>query len=47
MMETVISKYVEIAGMNNTRDLGGMRTKDGRRIRSGMLSAEIMLVIQI
>ena len=36
-METVISSYVEIAGMNNTRDLGGMRTKDGRRIRSGML----------
>ena len=36
-MDTVISKYVDIPGMNNTRDLGGMRTKDGRRIRSGML----------
>ena len=36
-METVISRYVEIPGMNNTRDLGGMRTKDGRRIRPGML----------
>ena len=36
-MDTVISKYVDIPGMNNTRDLGGMRTKDRRRIRSGML----------
>ena len=36
-MDTVISKYVDIPGMNNTRDLGGMRTKDGRRIRSDML----------
>ena len=36
-MDTVISKYVDIPGMNNTRDLGGMRTKDGRKIRSDML----------
>ena len=36
-METVISRYVDIAGMNNTRDLGGMRTKDGRTIRPNML----------
>lgn len=36
-MSTVISRYIDIPGMNNTRDLGGMRTKDGRVIRSGML----------
>ena len=36
-MSTVISRYIEIPGMNNTRDLGGMPTKDGRLIRPNML----------
>ena len=36
-MSTVISRYIDIPGMNNTRDLGGMRTKDGRVIRPNML----------
>ena len=36
-MATVISSYIRIPGMNNTRDLGGMRTKDGRVIRPKML----------
>ena len=36
-MDTVISTYIDLPGMNNTRDLGGMRTKDGHRIRSGRL----------
>ena len=36
-MTRVTSKYIDIPGMNNTRDLGGMRTKDGRVIRPNML----------
>ncbi len=36
-MATVTSRYIDIPGMNNTRDLGGMRTKDGRTIRPNML----------
>ena len=36
-MAVIISRYIDIPGMNNTRDLGGMRTKDGRVIRSNML----------
>ena len=36
-MSAVISKYIDIEGMNNTRDLGGMITKDGRRIKPGKL----------
>ena len=36
-MTRVTSKYIDIPGMNNTRDLGGMRTKDGRVIRPSML----------
>ena len=36
-MTVITSKYIDIPGMNNTRDLGGMRTKDGRVIRSNML----------
>ena len=36
-MAVITSKYIDIPGMNNTRDLGGMRTKDGRVIRPGML----------
>lgn len=36
-MAAVISRYVDIPGMNNTRDLGGMRTADGRVIRPNML----------
>ena len=36
-MSIVTSRYIDIQGMNNTRDLGGMRTKDGHVIRSNML----------
>ena len=36
-MAVITSKYIDIPGMNNTRDLGGMRTKDGGVIRSNML----------
>ena len=36
-MTRITSKYIDIPGMNNTRDLGGMRTKDGRVIRPNML----------
>ena len=36
-MSTVISSYIDIRGMSNTRDLGGMRTKDGRRIKPDKL----------
>ncbi len=36
-MDEITSRYIEIPGMNNTRDLGGMRTKDGRTIRPNML----------
>ena len=36
-MTGITSKYIDIPGMNNTRDLGGMRTKDGRVIRPNML----------
>ena len=36
-MDTVISTYLDIKGLNNTRDLGGMITKDGRKIRPGRL----------
>ena len=36
-MERITSKYIDIPGMNNTRDLGGMRTKDGRAIKPNML----------
>ena len=36
-MGVITSKYIDIPGMNNTRDLGGMRTKDGRVIRPNML----------
>lgn len=36
-MAAVTSRYIEIPGMNNTRDLGGMRTKDGGVIRPNML----------
>ncbi|MBQ1892019.1 MAG: tyrosine-protein phosphatase, partial [Firmicutes bacterium] len=32
-MSTVISTYIPVEGLNNTRDLGGMITKDGRRIK--------------
>ncbi|MBQ9827511.1 MAG: tyrosine-protein phosphatase [Lachnospiraceae bacterium] len=31
-----MSRYIEFEGLNNTRDLGGMKTRDGR-IRSGKL----------
>ena len=36
-MTRITSKYIDIPGMNNTRDLGGMCTKDGRTIRPNML----------
>lgn len=36
-METIISKYIAVPGLNNTRDLGGMRTNDGRVIKPNML----------
>jgi protein-tyrosine phosphatase len=36
-METITSKYIDVPGLNNTRDLGGMRTKDGRAVRPNML----------
>ncbi len=36
-MGTVISRYIDIPGMNNTRDLGGMRTMDGRTVRPHLL----------
>ena len=36
-MNRITSRYIDIPGMNNTRDLGGMRTKDGRVIRPNML----------
>jgi protein-tyrosine phosphatase len=36
-MAGITSKYIHIPGMNNTRDLGGMRTKDGRTVRPNML----------
>ena len=36
-MDTVISKWIPLQGVNNARDLGGMRTKDGRRIAPGRL----------
>ena len=36
-MNRITSKYIDIPGMNNTRDLGGMRTKDGRVLRPNML----------
>ncbi len=36
-MAVITSKYIDIPGMNNTRDLGGMRTKDGHVIRPHML----------
>lgn len=36
-MAAVTSRYIEIPGMNNTRDLGGMHTKDGGVIRPNML----------
>lgn len=32
-----VSKQLSLAGLNNTRDLGGMRTRDGRQIVSGKL----------
>ena len=32
-----ISRYIDLKGMNNTRDLGGMLTKDGRRIKANKL----------
>ena len=35
-MENVSTK-IPFEGLRNTRDLGGMATKDGRRIRKGML----------
>ena len=31
------SRKIEFEGLNNTRDLGGMRTTDGRKIREGLL----------
>ena len=36
-MAAITSKYIDIPGMNNTRDLGGMRTMDGRVVRPNML----------
>ena len=36
-MNRITSKYIDIPGMNNTRDLGGMRTKDGRTVKPNML----------
>ena len=36
-MGTVISTYLDIKGLNNTRDLGGMITKDGRKVKPGKL----------
>ncbi len=36
-MAAVVSTYLDLQGLNNTRDLGGMRTKDGRAIRSDKL----------
>ena len=36
-MSRITSKYIDIPGMNNTRDLGGMRTKDGRVIKPNLL----------
>ena len=36
-MSAVISTYLDLKGLNNTRDLGGMRTKDGRKIKPGRL----------
>ena len=33
----MISRYIALDGTNNTRDLGGMRTKDGRTIKPGRL----------
>ncbi len=32
-----ISSYIDLKGMNNTRDLGGMQTKDGKKIKQYML----------
>lgn len=31
------SRKIDFEGLNNTRDLGGMRTTDGRKIREGLL----------
>ncbi|MBQ3878832.1 MAG: tyrosine-protein phosphatase [Oscillospiraceae bacterium] len=36
-MEPIISTYLPVEGLSNTRDLGGMRTADGHTIRRGRL----------
>ncbi len=36
-MGGILSRHLEVDGLNNTRDLGGMQTKDGRTIKSGKL----------
>ncbi len=36
-MSAVISSYIDVKGMSNTRDLGGMVTKDGRKIKPNKL----------
>ncbi|MBQ1440106.1 MAG: tyrosine-protein phosphatase, partial [Solobacterium sp.] len=32
-----MSQKIQLNGLNNTRDLGGMTGAEGRKIRSGML----------
>jgi len=36
-MEREVNRSVELGGVYNVRDLGGMQTQDGRLVRSGML----------
>ena len=36
-MAGVLSRHLDVDGLNNTRDLGGMQTKDGHVIKAGKL----------
>ena len=37
MIENTIDRSVELGGVYNVRDLGGMVAQDGRVVRTGML----------